>query len=400
MKKIFLLLLTGTGVFAQVSNPHSSTAVTGAERVASFTVSDAGNDRLEIANGTQVSSRFNPTIWSYKSTDNTYSLAITSAIASAMDTGVSPVMIFSTSVPNTFYPNAPTTGEFVWGDSGGTNPVAVRPLFEWRNASAKIMTILANKNIGIGTTAPSAILHTNGTLRFQSLPTVTTNQYILTADVNGNVSRQLATGFTTGTFIMSDQVYKTKVEGIQNSLGIINSLDGVTYWSKQQESPELNLENKMQYGLIAQQVEKVIPDVVQTSDEGIKAVDYTAIVPILIEAVKQQQAQIAQLQGMLSAQFKSENEMIVRLSNTMIVEISPNPSSDQAVIALNIDDQAENVQLVISDLKGVFINSITVKEKGLDIRKTINRDNFGAGTYIVSLMVNGKSLDSKKIIFK
>jgi len=47
--------------------------------------------------------------------------------------------------------------------------------------------------------------------------------------------------------------------------------------------------------VIAQEVEKVLPEVVQTRESGYKAVKYEKIVPLLIEGIKEQQEQIEEL---------------------------------------------------------------------------------------------------------
>ncbi|WP_417350612.1 hypothetical protein [Flavobacterium alkalisoli] len=185
MKK-YLFLLLPLSAFSQVSFPNNATS--GAERVSNFTVSDAGNDRLEIANGTQIGGQFIPTLWSYRESSNSFSMVFTSAISSMMDNGASPVMLFTTGVPTQIIPGAPATGDFFWGPSGTTNAVMNRPLFQWRNASSKLMTILANGNIGINTESPSAILHTDGQVRFQNLlNTNTPPAFILGTDTAGNV---------------------------------------------------------------------------------------------------------------------------------------------------------------------------------------------------------------------
>ena len=54
-------------------------------------------------------------------------------------------------------------------------------------------------------------------------------------------------------------------------------------------------------GVIAQEVEKVIPEIVQTRDNGYKAVKYEKIVPLLIESIKEQQKQIDELRRELEA---------------------------------------------------------------------------------------------------
>ena len=54
-------------------------------------------------------------------------------------------------------------------------------------------------------------------------------------------------------------------------------------------------------GLIAQEVEKVVPEVVQTGHDGYKSVDYSSLVALLIEAINEQQNTIAAQQTEISS---------------------------------------------------------------------------------------------------
>ena len=89
----------------------------------------------------------------------------------------------------------------------------------------------------------------------------------------------------------SDATLKTNVETLSGSLDAVTSLRGVSFdW----------LENGgSEIGVIAQEVEAVLPDVVSTNDEGIKSVKYGNMVAVLIEAIKEQQAQIDELKAKL-----------------------------------------------------------------------------------------------------
>ncbi len=122
-------------------------------------------------------------------------------------------------------------------------------------------------NIGIGTLTPSEKLH-----------------------VIGNI-------LATGTITPSDARYKKGIQPIKNSLERLQQLIGVTYRFNQTAFPEWRFDNNMQYGLIAQEVEKVFPEMVKTIDneKGYKGVDYVKLIPVLIEAIKDQQKQIDDL---------------------------------------------------------------------------------------------------------
>jgi hypothetical protein len=191
MKKSFcaIMLLVSAVIFGQVPYPHTANdaGVMMAERIASFSVVGAGNDRFEITNATNFDGQFVPQLWSYRETDNRFTLGIAANISSATDNGTSPLMIFSTSIPTQLQLNAPTTGVFPWGNPGTANPIVNRPLFQWNNANNRLMTIIANGNLGLGTVSPTARFHNLGSVRFENLANSTNPNFVLGTDANGNV---------------------------------------------------------------------------------------------------------------------------------------------------------------------------------------------------------------------
>jgi len=90
----------------------------------------------------------------------------------------------------------------------------------------------------------------------------------------------------------------------------VDLLTGVTYEWRRDEFPEKNFDQGTQIGLIAQDVEKIFPELVRTDDKGYKAVSYDKLSVILLEGMKEQQNQI-----------KSQQEKIDRLEE-MISEIN------------------------------------------------------------------------------
>ena len=67
-------------------------------------------------------------------------------------------------------------------------------------------------------------------------------------------------------------------------------LRGVNYYWRQKDFPNKNFDDKLELGLIAQEVEKIIPEIVATNIDGYKAVEYQKLVALLIEAIKEQQS--------------------------------------------------------------------------------------------------------------
>ncbi len=91
---------------------------------------------------------------------------------------------------------------------------------------------------------------------------------------------------------LSDARFKTNISELSGALGKVESLRGVSFDWKKDQHPELDLPSGRQIGLIAQEVEKVVPEVVSSDENGTRSVAYGSLVPVLIEAVKEQQKQI------------------------------------------------------------------------------------------------------------
>jgi hypothetical protein len=105
---------------------------------------------------------------------------------------------------------------------------------------------------------------------------------------------------SSGVWAGSDARFKKNITALTGALDKINSLRGVYYdWNKE-AFPAMGFSGNKQIGLIAQDVEKVLPELVAEGPDGYKSVDYAKITAVLIEAVKEQQKQIEKLQQELN----------------------------------------------------------------------------------------------------
>jgi hypothetical protein len=93
----------------------------------------------------------------------------------------------------------------------------------------------------------------------------------------------------------SDRQLKDNIKPIENALEKVKQISGYTFdWNNKQTIYEGH-----DVGVIAQEIEAVLPEVVTTRDTGFKAVKYEKIVPLLIEAIKEQQTQIEELKQLI-----------------------------------------------------------------------------------------------------
>lgn len=123
--------------------------------------------------------------------------------------------------------------------------------------------------------------------------------------VNGNVSigtmfpgykRHVARDiYTSGSYQGSDLRFKENITSIESPLAKIINTEEVSYNWKTAEYKDKGFPEGRHYGVIAQRVETILPEVVNASVTGEKSVAYTELVPVLIEAMKEQQAIISEL---------------------------------------------------------------------------------------------------------
>ncbi len=122
---------------------------------------------------------------------------------------------------------------------------------------------------------------------------------------------------------VSDEKLKTNIKTIPNALQMVQNMRGVFYNYRTEEYKPLNLSTSTQTGFIAQELEKVLPSAVRNtaipydidpittgfaSRKGtynLKAVSYSDVIPVLVEAIKEQQAQIEELKAKVEQLEKS-----------------------------------------------------------------------------------------------
>ena len=106
-----------------------------------------------------------------------------------------------------------------------------------------------------------------------------------TTGTNGCIRNFAGTGII-GTCV-SDRRYKKDITPFSSVLNQLTALQPVHYFWRAAEFPQQQFGDGRAYGLIAQDVEDVLPDLVVTNEDGFKAVDYTKLPLLTIQAVKE-----------------------------------------------------------------------------------------------------------------
>jgi hypothetical protein len=113
--------------------------------------------------------------------------------------------------------------------------------------------------------------------------------------INGTIT---ATGDITA-FFTSDRRHKNSIQTISNAVLKVKQLNGVT-WEWNDDVSEVT-KSTPKTGLIAQEVQQVLPQVVIERNDGFLALDYSKMVGLLVEAIKEQQIQIDQLKAQIGS---------------------------------------------------------------------------------------------------
>ncbi len=138
-------------------------------------------------------------------------------------------------------------------------------------------------------------------------------------------------GCYTGTWAQcSDLKLKKNISKIDNALNKILRLQGVNYEWRNKEFPSYNFEEGTKIGFVAQEVEEILPELVKTENDGVKSVAYSNMIPVLVEAIKEQQklidlgkdkeALLNERINLLQAQLSEQQEKINTIT-TMISEL-------------------------------------------------------------------------------
>jgi len=324
------------------------------------------------------------------------------------------------------------------------------------------LKILPNGNVGIKTNNPTDPLDVAGRFKIRNdgvvsinaetqdwwpairttVPTKKSCAYNLWnshKDINRDVFYVCGEGWLwaeKGGYFGSDSTLKKNIAPIEGALKKVISLQGVRFQYKDGSDEE----DDFRLGFIANDVEQVFPEAVKEIHDGIKAMSYTDLIPVLVEAIKEQQTQIDSLKMMVSNQGNdiillnrlideccqstpaysppksptgnneqgetqhgstsnsaSANENNIPIAAAKLFQNIPNPFSADTEIRFEIPENTTSAKLLIHDMQGAEIKSYSISERGF-CSIIIRGSELQAGMYMYTLLVNNTIIDTKKMI--
>lgn len=159
---------------------------------------------------------------------------------------------------------------------------------------------------------------------------------------------------------------------------------------------------KIHYGLVAQELQGIFPDLVKEGQDGYLGVNYVELVPILIRSIQELKQELDDVRsGIGEIKTRSvvsgvKNAVQSTKSENRLYQNKPNPFKEQTVICFSLSSDAKNASICIFDMTGKMIKKLPIS-LGME-SVSIGGYELGEGMFLYSLIVNGQEIDTKKMI--
>jgi hypothetical protein len=322
---------------------------------------------------------------------------------------------------------SPNDGSISYNEGGAQRGLVFRT-----GGAIQRMTLTSSGFLGLGTNSPASELHISHSNDFLHGLRIENNT------AGGHSWNIFEFGFTDGDlgfvadgsaksfidrvsgayFTLSDLRAKKDIEQSPDVLEKVMQLKVKKYHFLQNQTSD-----KKHYGMIAQDVEKIFPEIVSHKvgkGQEVHAVNYSAYGVIAIKAIQEQQKKIeeqeqtnqeqqqkiitledriAKLEAALNkgsvSSASSDNSIISKvISGVTLEQNQPNPFNQSTVIRYHLP-QGSAGQINVYDMNGTLVNSLKADESG---QAVVNGSDLKAGTYSYTLVVNGKMAASKKLV--
>lgn len=243
------------------------------------------------------------------------------------------------------------------------------------------MSITTAGNVGIGINAPTTKLHVNGDVRCFNI------------------------------FTNSDRRYKANIQTLGGAMDKVMAMRGTSYDFAANQLPEGYTAGK-QVGFIAQEMKAVMPELVKEDAEGMMSINYIGVIPVLVEALKEQHEVIEEKETRIAALEAQNSELQTRLARIeatlgiaadrqtevktapVSTKVSPNPTSGLVTIDLQNTSTAKSVVVNIVDAAG---RQVATRNAAGTSSLQFDLSQLPSGVYVAQVIADGKMVSNNKV---
>lgn len=278
-------------------------------------------------------------------------------------------------------------------------------------------------NVGIGKSNPSYNLDVVGNINASI--TVKAAGVILNSDERLKENIKNLSGLTVASLLnLQGVTYRLKPNGaalLTSSLNTESAIQGDT--AKSQTIGQLQdtaFYNRNHMGFLAQDLQKVFPELVYSDRDGILSVDYIGLIPILVESVKElsnnhvkDSLNLQSLQNKLNdietqlnkccgnSTLKSSQVSTTGIDDSheipLLYQNAPNPFNVNTTIAYYLPVTLQTAKLYIYNMQGVQIKVYPINDR-TNGNIILSGNEFIPGMYLYTLVADGKEVDTKRMI--
>lgn len=250
--------------------------------------------------------------------------------------------------------------------------------------------------------------------------------------------------YTFGTYQTSDRKLKKNISEFTRAMDIIAQLKPKRYeFIREGKLATLHLPEGKHYGLIAQELQEVLPELVKELDDDltyqqvtdkpvvitaasgkeaiepqkasvektkdnltIKAVNYTELIPIMIKGLQELneknkeidelKAEVAELRKMM-LEMKSGRSDVTTLSSAYVTQNTPNPTRGTTIIGYHVPEGAAMAKLTLVNQKGQILKEVNLTSRGVG-QVSLNTAALPSGVYTYTLWIDGQQAASKQLV--
>lgn len=154
------------------------------------------------------------------------------------------------------------------------------------------------------------------------------------------------------------------------------------------------------YGLLAQELQKIYPNLVYEGQNGYLGINYVELVPVLIRSIQELKQELDEVRGG-NDDFKMSRGTVTAVASdyatgNILYQNTPNPFKEQTVIRFSLADNAQNAAICIFDMTGKMLKKLPISLGETSV--SINGWELGEGMFLYTLLVNGHEVDTKRMI--
>ena len=152
------------------------------------------------------------------------------------------------------------------------------------------------------------------------------------------------------------------------------------------------------YGVSAQELQKLYPDLVMEGEDGYLSVNYSGLVPLLLRSIQELKHALDDIKENSDARKESNMTAVntAMASGNVLYQNTPNPFKEQTTIRFSLADDTQSASICIFDMTGKMLKNLPVSTG--DTSVSLNGWELGEGMFLYTLIVNGKEIDTRRMI--